>query len=300
MKENFNERIRKAGELLAEADFVLIGAGAGLSTAGGFEYSGEKFEKYFEDFGKIYGFRDMYSGGFYPYKTSEEKWAFWSRYVFVNRYLESSPNKVYSALFDLVKNKDYFVITTNVDHQFQLVNFDKERLFYLQGDYGLFQCSVPCHNKTYDNRELILQMLKSQNFITIKKGKIEITDKTEWKTKIDSALIPKCPVCSREMEMNLRSDDRFVQDDGWYVHAQNYQNFVDKTRNKKLVLLEIGIGYNTPAIIKYPFEQMTYTNKNTHLIRINKDYAICPDDIARKTILFDEDILKILENLQQL
>lgn len=197
----------------------------------------------------------------------------------------------------MIKNKDYFVITTNVDHQFQLAGFDKARLFYMQGDYGLFQCSVPCHNKTYDNKDLIFKMLKSQNFIIEKNGKIEILDKSKWKTKIDSALIPKCPVCGREMEMNLRADDKFIQDDGWYAHAQAYQNFVDKTKGQKLVLLEIGVGYNTPAIIKYPFERMTYFNKNTNLIRINKDYDVCSDKISHKTILFNKDVFEILKSL---
>lgn len=298
MKENYNKRIEKAKELLSGADFVLVGAGAGLSYAGGFEYSGEKFNKYFEDFGKKYGFKDMYSGGFYPYRTSEEKWAFWSRNVFVNRYLETSPNIVYSALFDLIKDKDYFVITTNVDHQFQLAGFDKARLFYMQGDYGLFQCSVPCSNKTYDNKDLILKMLKSQNFIDEKNGQLEISEKSQWKTSVDSALIPKCPVCGREMAMNLRADDKFVQDDGWYAHARAYQNFADKATDKKLVLLEIGVGYNTPAIIKYPFERMAYFLKCTNLIRINKDYAVCPDKISHKTILFNEDVFDILKNLK--
>lgn len=167
----------------------------------------------------------------------------------------------------------------------------------MQGDYGLFQCSVPCHNKTYDNKDLIFKMLKSQNFIIEKNGKIEIFGKSKWKTKIDSALIPKCPVCGREMEMNLRADDKFIQDDGWYAHVQAYQNFVDKTKGQKLVLLEIGVGYNTPAIIKYPFERMTYFNKNTNLIRTNKDYDVCSDKISHKTILFNEDVFDILKSL---
>ena len=232
MKKNYTDRIEKAKKLLANADFVLIGAGAGLSTAGGFEYSGAKFDKYFKDFGDKYGFKDMYSGGFYPYKTEEERWAYWSRYVYINRYLEQTPNKAYAKLFDLIRNKNYFVITTNVDHQFQIAGFDKNKLFYTQGDYGLFQCSVPCHDKTYDNEDLIKKMYNSQ-----KDG------------KIPSELIPKCPICGRNMEMNLRADDRFVQDSGWYEHARLYQEFIDKIKGKKVVLLEIGVGYNTPSII---------------------------------------------------
>ena len=273
------KELKKTKLLIDNADYVIIGAGAGLSTAAGFLYSGKTFDKYFADFKDKYGFNDMYSGGFYPLKTEEEKWAFWSRNVYINRY-KSKANNLYKQLFETIKNKDYFVITTNVDHQFQLAGFDKSRLFYTQGDYGLFQCSVPCHNKTYDNKELILKMVKDQKDM-----------------KIPSNLIPKCPVCGRTMEMNLRADDRFVQDEGWYKHAELYQEFVEKAQNKKLVLIEIGIGYNTPAIIKFPFEKMTYKNKNTNLIRINKDWAICPEQICKKTILFDEDIKTILTDL---
>lgn len=278
--KDYDKRIKQAKQLIENADYVIIGAGAGLSTAGGFEYSGENFEKHFKDFIDKYGFRDMYSAGFYPFATEEERWAYWSRYVYVNRYLQTEPNKVYSALYELVKNKDYFVITTNVDHQFQIAGFDKQRLFYTQGDYGLFQCSVPCHNKTYDNKELILKMVESQKDM-----------------KIPSELVPKCPVCGNLMEMNLRADDKFVQDDGWYAHATAYQDFIDKTKGKKVVLIEIGVGYNTPVIIKYPFERMTYFDKNTHLIRINKDYAVCSDEIKDKTVLFDEKINDILQDI---
>lgn len=280
MKENYKDRIEKAKQIIANADYILIGAGAGLSTAGGFEYSGEKFDKYFKDFSEKYGFKDMYAGGFYPYKTEEERWAYWSRYVYINRYLEQTPNKAYSKLFDLVKDKDYFVITTNVDHQFQIAGFDKNKLFYTQGDYGLFQCSVPCHDKTYDNKELIEKMYREQ-----KDG------------KVPTELIPKCPVCGRKMEMNLRADDKFVQDAGWYEHARLYQEFLDKIKDKKVVLLEIGVGYNTPAIIKYPFERLVYQNKNFNLIRINKDYPIASEEISNKTICFDEDTMQVLQDL---
>ncbi len=280
MQQDYVERVKQAKALLAAADYVMIGAGAGLSTAGGFEYAGKNFEKHFQDFGAKYGFHDMYAGGFYPFATPEERWAYWSRFVYVNRYLQTEPNPVYAALFELVKNKDYFVITTNVDHQFQIAGFDKARLFYTQGDYGLFQCSVPCHNKTYDNKDLILKMVQSQKDM-----------------KIPTALIPKCPVCGNPMEMNLRADDRFVQDEGWYAHAKAYQNFIDRTKGKKVVLLEIGVGYNTPAIIKFPFERMTYFDQNTHLIRINKNDAICADEIKDKTILFDENVKEILQAL---
>ena len=298
MKENLELRINKAKKLFDNADYVLIGAGAGLSTAGGFEYSGENFEKYFSDFGARYGFKDMYSGGFYPYKTLEEKWAYWSRYIYLNRYITESPNALYKALFDLIKDKNYFVLTTNVDHQFQLAGFDKNRIFYMQGDYGLFQCEVPCHNKTYDNKELVFQMLLSQNFLEkIDNGYI-LADKSKWKMKIDSALIPKCPVCGRNMTMNLRADDTFIQDDGWEKHLKLYDKFLSQSKGHDLLLMEFGVGYNTPIIIKYPFEKMTYINDNTNLIRFNKDYAICPKEIENKTILFDENISIVLNKLK--
>ena len=299
MKENLNDRIKKTKTLFNNADYVLIGAGAGLSTAGGFEYSGENFEMYFSDFGKKYGFKDMYSGGFYPYKTLEEKWAFWSRYIFVNRYLSETANPSYKSLLELVKNKNYFVITTNVDHQFQLSGFDKNRIFYMQGDYGLFQCEVPCHNKTYDNKDLVLKMLLSQNFLEKTQNGYKIADKSMWKMQIDSSLIPKCPVCGKNMTMNLRADDTFIQDDGWEKHAKLYEDFLEKAKDKKLLLMEFGVGYNTPVIIKYPFEKMTYLNKDTNLIRFNKDYAICSKEISNKTILFDENIETILNKLKK-
>lgn len=278
--QDYDNRIKKTKELIAKSDCIIIGAGAGLSTAGGFEYSGDIFKEHFKDFIDKYKFQDMYSAGFYQFETEEEYWAYWSRYVYINRYLHTEPNKIYSALYNLVKNRDYFVITTNVDHQFQIANFDKKRLFYMQGDYGLFQCSIPCHNKTYDNKEIILKMVENQSNM-----------------KIPRELIPLCPVCKKPMAMNLRADDRFVQDEGWYEHFKLYQNFIDKSKDKNIVLMEIGVGYNTPSIIKYPFERMTYSEKNTYLIRVNKDYAVCPNEIKNKTVLFDENVGQILRDI---
>lgn len=300
MQENLEFRINKTKKLFDNADYVLIGAGAGLSTAGGFEYGGKNFEKYFSDFGKKYGFKDMYSGGFCPYKTLEEKWAYWSRYVYVNRYKNQNPNKLYKQLFELIKNKNYFVVTTNVDHQFQLAGFDKNKIFYMQGDYGLFQCEIPCHNKTYDNKETIFKMLVSQNFLERTESGYILADKSKWKMTIDTNLIPKCPVCGRNMTMNLRSDDTFIQDEGWEKHAKLYENFLKQVKdNDNLLLMEFGVGYNTPIIIKYPFEKMTFLNNNTNLIRFNKNYAVCPKEIETKTILFDENISVILSLLKK-
>lgn len=298
MKESLENRINVAKELLEKADFVLIGAGAGLSTAGGFEYGGENFDKYFSDFGEKYGFKDMYSAGFYPYATLEEKWAFWSRYIYVNRYMNARPNELYKTLLETVKNKNYFVLTTNVDHQFQIADFDKNRLFYMQGDYGLFQCELPCRNETYDNKDAVFKMLFSQNFLEKTDNGYALADKSKRKMTIDASLIPKCPICGRNMTMNLRSDDSFVQDDGWVKHANLYENFLNRAKGKNLLLMEIGVGYNTPIIIKYPFEKTTCSDDKTYLIRINKDYAFCPKEIENKTVLFDEDVKSVLESLK--
>ncbi len=262
-------RLRSA---LASADAVIIGAGAGLSTAAGFAYSGERFERYFSDFGEKYGFRDMYSGGFYPYDTPEEHWAYWSRYILVNRYMDP-PKPVYRELFDLVKDKDYFVITTNVDHCFQKAGFDKKRLFYTQGDYGLFQCSVPCHNKTYDNEEVVRRMVAEQR-----------------RMRIPTELIPRCPVCGKPMTMNLRADDKFVQDEGWNIACERYERFINAHKQSKVLYLELGVGYNTPAIIKYPFWRLTAQNKRAIYACINYGEAFCPEQIQKQAICINDDI----------
>lgn len=238
-KRNYHEKINLVKEKIKNADAVLIGAGAGLSTAAGFTYSGSRFEKYFSDFKEKYGFHDMYTGGFYDYKTPEENWAYWSRYIYINRYLDA-PKNTYKNLLEIVKNKNYFIITTNVDHCFQKAGFDKNSLFYTQGDYGLFQCSEPCHDKTYDNENIIKQMYNQQS-----------------EMKIPSELVPKCPVCGKIMTMNLRADDKFVQDYGWYQAAKRYEKFLDEYIDSSIALIEIGVGYNTPGIIKYPFWRMT-------------------------------------------
>ena len=273
------ENLGRLREALRDCEAVVIGAGAGLSTSAGFVYSGERFEKYFSDFGKKYGFKDMYSGGFYPYQTKEEFWAYWSRYIFVNRYTDA-PKPVYNKLFDLVKDKDYFVITTNVDHCFQKAGFDKKRLFYTQGDYGLFQCSVPCHNKTYENEKIIRRMVEEQKDMRIPTG-----------------LLPKCPVCGEPMTMNLRSDDTFVEDEGWHEAAARYENFL-RTRKGKVLFLELGVGYNTPVIIKYPFWQMTAKDPDATYACINYGEAVTPEEIADRSICIDGDIGEAIEKLK--
>lgn len=228
--ENISDNIEKLKEKIRTADAVVIGAGAGLSTSAGFTYSGERFEKYFSDFRQKYGFEDMYSGGFYPYQTLEEYWAYWSRYIFVNRY-QDAPKPIYEELLKLVADKDYFVITTNVDHCFQKAGFDKKRLFYTQGDYGLFQCSEPCCRETFDNEAIVLEMLNRQKDM-----------------KIPTELLPVCPHCGKPLTMNLRSDDKFVEDEGWHRAAERYENFLRTRAGGKILFLELGVGYNTPVL----------------------------------------------------
>lgn len=276
--KDYSTEIERLKNAVKNTDTIVIGAGAGLSTSAGFTYSGERFEKYFSDFGKKYGFQDMYSGGFYPYETPEEMWAYWSRYIYINRYIDA-PEPVYEKLLEIVKNKDYFVITTNVDHCFQKAGFDKKRLFYTQGDYGLFQCSEPCHNKTYDNEKMITLMYEKQKDM-----------------KIPSELVPKCPVCGKPMTMNLRSNDSFVEDEGWHNAAERYSAFL-RTRKGKILYLELGVGYNTPSIIKYPFWRMTKNNPQALYACINFGDAGCPAEIKAQSVCIDGDIGEVLDKL---
>ena len=278
--ETYSEKIRRLREALDDADAVIIGAGAGLSTSAGFTYDGERFEKYFSDFGRKYGFDDMYSGGFYPYDTLEEHWAYWSRYIWINRYTDA-PNPVYEELFALVKDRDYFVLTTNVDHCFQKAGFDKKRLFYTQGDYGLFQCSGPCCQETWDNEETVRRMLEEQKDM-----------------RIPSELIPRCPHCGKPLTMNLRADDTFVQDEGWYQASQRYSRFLNEHQNKKILFLELGVGYNTPVIIKYPFWQMTAKNPRAVYACVNYGDAAAPREIEKQAVCIDGDIGDVLKKLK--
>ncbi len=282
-KENLsmkiNPLVEKVHKNIEDADAVVIGAGAGLSASAGFTYSGKRFEDHFPDFIERYGFTDMYSAGFYPYKTFEEHWAFWSRYIFINRY-QNAPKSVYNDLYNLIKNKDYFVLTTNVDHCFQKAGFDKHRLFYTQGDYGLWQCSKPCHHKTYDNEAVIKKMVAKQKNM-----------------RIPSSLIPYCPLCGLPMSMNLRADNTFVEDNGWHTAAKRYQDFLHCHKRLKILYLELGVGSNTPGIIKYPFWQMTYNNPNASYVSINLSNASIPEEISRQSVCIDHDIGDILKQL---
>ena len=272
----FSERIERLRSVLDTADAVVVGAGAGLSAAAGYDYSGARFERYFSDFAEKYGIEDMYSGGFYPFPSPEEYWAYWSRYIFINRYTEP-PSGLYRRLLGLLDGRDHFVITTNVDHCFQRAGFDKKRLFYTQGDYGLFQCSTPCCGETYDNEAIIREMVERQEGM-----------------RIPSELIPRCPHCGEPMTMNLRADDRFVEDEGWHRAAERYADFLRRCRGLRVLYLELGVGMNTPAIIKYPFMQMTAENPQAVYACVNRDSYPVPPVIAERSLMLQGDIADIL------
>lgn len=277
--ESYSEQIDRLKNEIENADAIVIGAGAGMSASAGFAYDGERFEKHFADFHQKYGITDMYSGGFYPYNSLEEYWAWWSRHIYINRY-DIAAGKPYTDLLKIVKDKDYFVLTTNVDHQFQLAGFDKKRLFYTQGDYGLWQCSKACHDKTYDNEEAVRQMITAQKNM-----------------KIPAELIPKCPVCGAPMTMNLRCDDKFVQDEGWYTAANRYDDFICRHENLHILFLELGVGFNTPVIIKFPFWQMAAKNPKAVYACVNAGEACYPGEIADRSLCVNENIGKVMIDL---
>lgn len=299
--KDFFSKIEQLKEKIETADTIIVGAGAGLSTSAGFTYTGERFTKYFSDFQKKYGFQDMYSGGFYPFDSFEEHWAYWSRYIYINRYMDA-PKSVYEKLYDLVKEKDYFVLTTNVDHCFQKAGFDKHRLFYTQGDYGLFQCSIPCHQKTYDNEELIRKMVEAQGFVVGTKNEFQeielnLPEGITPKMTIPSELVPICPKCGKPMSMNLRADNTFVEDEGWHNAAERYSEFLRRHKHTKTVFLELGTGYNTPGIIKYNFWNMTDSWDDATYVCINLNEAAAPTEIEGKSICVGADIGEVLGKL---
>ncbi len=279
--EEYSSRILQAKQAIKQADYIIIGAGSGLSTAAGLLYSGEKFEKDFREFIEKYHFGNLYSASFYEFKTQEEKWAFFAKMIKLNRYNEK-PLKLYQELYEIVKNKEYFVLSTNVDGQFYNSGFDKDKVFEVQGDYSYLQCENACHNKLYDNKELVEKWLRNTK-----------------NCKIPSDLVMKCPVCGGNMDMNLRKDANFVQDENWYRQSEKYEDFLSRSKGKNVVLLEIGVGFNTPGIIRFPFEQMTANNVKTTLIRINKDYPNPMLEIRNRIISFDEDTNKIIEDLKE-
>ena len=276
-----SEQIERLRTALQNCDAVVLGAGSGLSAAAGFSYDGERFEKYFSDFAQKYGIEDMYSGGFHPFPTREAFWAYWSRYIYINRY-QDTPKPVYEDLLKLVQDKDYFVITTNVDHCFQKAGFDKKRLFYTQGDYGLFQCSEPCCQETFENEAMIREMVTRQENM-----------------KIPTELLPVCPHCGKPLTMNLRCDDTFVEDEGWHRAAERYENFLRTRSGQKTLFLELGVGYNTPVIIKYPFWRMTAKNAKAVYACVNAGEAVCPPEIEPQAICLCADIAQALQSMKR-
>lgn len=278
VKESYESRLLRLRNALDREDFVVIGAGAGLSAAAGITYSGKRFTDNFTDFIAKYGLTDMYSSAFYPFKTEEERWAYWARHILMNRY-DMPATGLYRLLLNVVKEKDYFVITTNVDGQFEKSGFDRERIFTVQGDYAYLQCANGCHDKLYYNENLVREMARQTN-----------------DCRIPSGLIPHCPVCGGKMDVHVRKDRYFVQDSQWYASNERYQDFLRKACDGNALLLELGVGYNTPTIIRFPFERLAAQRKNITLVRINRDY---PDAQVPKShfISFDESCRKILQDL---
>lgn len=274
------EKIKQIKKLIKDSDYILIGAGAGLSTSAGINYVGEEFEKEFAPFIKKYGFTDLYTASFYEFETEEEKWAYFAKYIkFADTGRKATP--LYKSIYKLVKNKPYFVITTNVDEQFEKAGFDKSKIFETQGSYSKLQCKEACHNELYNNTELVNKMIEQTNF----------------NLKVPTNLVPVCPICKGKMEVNLRKDACFVQDKNWYKQSKAYENFLDDAKDKKVVLLELGVGFNTPTIIRFPFEQMTYQNDNWNLVRVNKDNCTNFLDIEDKYIDIEGDINETIQLL---
>lgn len=279
MGNQYHQFIEKAKKAMEEAEYFLIGGGSGLSTAAGSLYSGKRFTDNFAPFIEKYGMTDMYSAGFYPFQTQEEKWAYWAKHISVNRY-ETSALKLYQDLFALLKGKNYFIITTNVDSHFEKGGFSSNRIFEVQGNYGNLQCAKGCHDKVYHNEQLVKKMVE------------QTVD-----CKVPTELVPKCPVCGGNMDVHLRINEDFVQDEKWYEANDTYNMFLEQALGKKMVFLELGVGFMTPTIIRHPFERMTYQHKDAVLIRFNKDY---PDGIKEnvdKTIAFTEDMQTVVSAL---
>lgn len=276
MQDNYRTHINKAMKLFKDTEHIVVGAGAGLSTAAGLEFTGKRFTENFASFIRKYYMEDLYSSSFYPFQTEEEKWAYWAKHISLNRY-ETPATQLYKELLHTLEGKDYFVITTNVDGQFRKAGFDTDRLFEAQGDYARFQCRYGCHNKLYDNEEAVKIML----------------DQT-IDCRIPSHLIPRCPECGCEMDVNLRKDQYFIQDENWNDSAARYNKFLSKVKNKPVVYLEIGVGFSTPVIIKYPFEKMVYKNSQATLLRMNKEFPEAIRENKRSTISFNEDMQEII------
>ena len=295
-QRDYIQELTELRRAIDKADAVVIGAGAGLSTAAGLTYAGERFERLFADFIDKYHFRDMYTAGFFPFSTLEEQWAYWSRHIWCNRY-EPAPKDTYGKLLQLVDGKDFFALTTNVDHQFQLAGFPKERLFYTQGDYGLWQCSKPCHQETYDNYDVVRKMIEAQGFSIAEDGSLALPTDGALAMSVPTELVPTCPKCGEPMTMNLRADDTFVQDAGWDAAALRYRDYLQAHESGKVLYLELGVGMNTPIIIKYPFWRYTYDNEEATYACVNFGEAYVHESIADRSILLQADIDQVFDDL---
>lgn len=273
------EQCLRIKEMINQADCIIVGAGAGLSVSGGLDYSNETFSKLYPEFVSKYGMTDWYTSSFFEFDNEEERWNYWAKHIDYS-FIKPKQYEVYKDLFNAIKDKEYFVITTNVDGQFLKGNFDEDRIFEVQGSYGKIQCQNACHNKLYDNTKLVGKMLISSESCRIK-----------------SELIPKCPICNGNMEMNLRKDNLFIEDEKWQYSNEKYEEFLNKNINKRLVLLELGVGFNTPGIIRYPFEKLVYNNQNIELIRINDKYIETVVDISDKVELVNDDCAEILKRI---
>jgi NAD-dependent SIR2 family protein deacetylase len=280
MSESYLDRIERAGTAIQKAEKIVIGAGAGLSSAAGIEYDGKRFTDSFKPFIEKYGMKDLYTSSFYPFRTQEEKWAYWARHISLNLF-ETPVMELYISLMELASSKDYFVITTNVEGQFTKAGVKKSRFFEVQGNYGYFQCAKGCHNKLYYNEQIVGKMLS------------ETSD-----CRIPSSLVPKCPVCCGDMEVNLRKDNFFVQDSNWYKSEDNYRKFISATEGKSTLFLELGVGYNTPGIIRFPFEAMVHNNSNALLIRLNRDHLKGMPENQGSTITFYEDMTTVIDDIR--
>ena len=293
---NKEEQVRRLKDTFSSCPVVLIGAGAGLSTSAGLTYSGERFQRYFSDFADQFGIRDMYTGGFYPFPDEETRWAWWARHIYFNRYIKA-PKPVYPRLLECMRGKDYFVLTTNVDHQFQLAGFDKRRLFYTQGDYGLFQSVNPKNRKTYDNETWVMRAMAAQGFVMDERGMYDLPQGGKLKMRIPADLIPVCPDDGNSVTTNLRADDSFVEDAGWHAAAERYTRFVEAHEKGPILYLELGVGANTPVIIKYPFWKMTMANPEAIYACVNFGEAYCPKQIERQAVCIQDDIGDVLNTL---
>lgn len=273
------ELLEQSKRLIHDCDVVIVGAGAGLSTAAGLHYSGKRFTDNFPDYISKYQLTDMYSSAFYPFQTLEEKWGYFSRHIKLNRF-DAEVGLVYKNLKCILDEKEHFVITTNGDDQFFRAGFDPENVFATQGHYNLFQCKVACHDTLYENEEMVNQMVEQQK-----------------DCKIPTELIPTCPVCGGELVAHLRMDQYFVENEDWHKASQRYQQFLQSCIGKKVVFLELGIGFNTPSIIRWPFEKMVVQFNNSYLIRVNMDNVQPSYDIQDKGVLIEGDIAEFVEGI---